>query len=222
MHRFLSLFLAASLAPGLLTQTLDFPKEEGYGTIHVEAQLKASPEAVWHVLVRPQHWSRWMPMLSRSWFYSDEAIRAIPPQVPKKKKLFEELYEQFPEPAVVRIEQDPAWEGIAFEEYNIPWPIQDEWVVRRYQFDSRKKGEGVYKAQWGKIFDGSREIEGYWHIEPSLTLAGGTHFVYHYRVKAKTGVAMVLFKWAVRRTIDKMVHAIEKEAVDDAIRTSRS
>ncbi|MBI2343024.1 MAG: SRPBCC family protein [Deltaproteobacteria bacterium] len=191
--------------------TLAFPKAEAYGTVHVEAVIAASPEVVWVVLTDVDRWRGWMPLVMRAQFFSAAATTAIPTGVTKDRALFTELLDQHPGTAGA-----PSMHGVTprttFEAYDLPWPIKNEWVVRHYTYDASQAAKHRFRATWRKAW-GDGQPEGYWEISPHGDAVTASRLVYHYRVKAKRGLALGLFKAGVKRASRQLVEAIRREAL---------
>ena len=207
------MFGSGGLATGEVATYLDFSKPGEYGTIRVEARMDSPPEVVWEVLTDISRWPKWIPSMRRGWVHSSQAVQNIPLNAPKEKSIYEDLHRRFPEngDSQMPAEEHHSWSKVVFEEYDLLWPIQDEWVVKRYLFDSTEGKEHKFRAEWGRIFDGNRMIEGHGDLIPA-DVENATLFTYQYRVRAKEGVPIFLFKLALKTSIHHMVEAIIKES----------
>ena len=188
-----------------------FPTEAIHGSIHVEAMIPAMPEVIWSALVDVNRWRTWVPMVIEAFFYSPKAKKAIPADAKKEQEFFKGLKQKYPGTA-----STPPMNGKArratYEFYNLPWPIKDEWVVRKYLFDASKAGERKYKATWEKVWDTSPGKEGYWTLEPFEGDANKTLLIYHFRTKSKIGIKQQLFRVGVKGAVERFIRAIRKEA----------
>ncbi len=194
-----------------MSLALNFPKEEEQGTVHVEATIRATPEVVWSILTNANRWRQWMPMVMESYFYSGQAAQAIPQQITKDRAFFDQLRTQHPGTATPPPPQG-VQSRVTFEAYDLPWPIKNEWVVRRYRYDAARAREHYYRVGWKRVWNQDVPEEGYWELRPHPEHAGATHFTYHFRVKAKRGVALALFKGGVKRSINHFIRAIREQA----------
>lgn len=206
----LGLFRPASAGESEMTTSISFPKAEEYGTVHVEATIHASPEVVWEILTDMNQWRSWMPMVKASYFYSAPAVAAIPANVSKDQALFDRIHQEHP-----GSESAPPAKGVTrrttFESYNLPWPIKDEWVVRHYTYDATLARDHRYRASWRKVW-GDLPEDGHWFITPHPINADAAYFIYHFRVKAKRGVALALFSAGIKHSVKKFIKAIRAEA----------
>lgn len=206
-----------SLEEGGIQIHLDFPADATVGSIHVTAKVEALPAMVWSTMVDINHWDQWMPLVKESWFYSAAAVQAIPEDVTKDAKIFSDLRAKYP-----GRQGAPSANGksarVAYEYYDLPWPIKNVWLVRHYQFDASHAGAQSYRATWRKSYDRKiHDSEGYWNIEPFPGAPGATLMTYHFSVKPKHGLALALFKTGVQRTVRRLIIAVRKETAARAV-----
>jgi hypothetical protein len=198
---------AKTLDQGAVHKRLAFSKAEAFGTVHVQAVINAPSSRVWNLFANLNGWRGWMPLVMEAYFFSDGAARAIPKVVTKDRALFDRLRQQHPGKASV-----PAGKGrssrVSFEAFDLPWPIKNEWVVNRYTFDASKANTGRYRVTWHKVW--FTQQGGYWTLEPFRNDPKRTLLTYHFNVRAKRGLTLVLFKMGVKRTINRMIKAMRK------------
>jgi len=201
------------LMKGKVVKQLSFPEDAEFGTVHIQAVIDVPPQTVWKMLVHLEEWGQWMPSLTEGWFYSKEAMQHLPDPFPKDRNLSLELRKKYPgaEGAV-----NPFFVGeevrMAYENYDLLWPIRNEWVVRKYFYDSREAGLNKFKASWAQVFNRNQKTEGYWLLEPFQNDPARTLLTYHYWVRAKAGLSRVVFKWGVQLFINRMMDHLKNEA----------
>ncbi len=207
---------ADNVANGDIDITLAFPGDDVPGTVRVHAMIDADPEKVWALVTNINDWKGWMPMVMEAHFYSDEFVKALPASVNKDEALFKKLETQFPGHNVA-----PPLEGtstrVAFESYDLPWPIANNWSVRRYQYDNSQAATHRYLVSFRKIYE--RDIkgqEGTWTFEPMPAKSGATLLTYELRTKPQHGFALTLFKIGVKHTVEHMIAAIRKHVAPAA------
>lgn len=210
---FCSAPLAVAHADDAVEIQINFPKEEALGTIHVRGTINAPAAAIWKVVTNIHRWTQWMPMVTEARFFSDAAVQALPANPAKDPALFETLRQQHPGSAPI-----PGDHGVttrmSYEAYNLPWPIKDEWVIRRYRFDASRAGESVYRVTWEKGYERNEPgSDGYWELAPTREDPQQTVMIYHFRVKAKHGLALALLKAGTKSAVTKFYHSIREEVL---------
>ena len=89
----------------------------------------------------------------------------------------------------------------------LPWPIKNEWVVRRYTYDESAEKD---RAAWRKLDSKTQDDDGYWEVIARAD--GKTLLKYYYRVKAKESVPKPVFKAAIGLTVNSMIKAVRHES----------
>lgn len=191
---------------------INFPKAEALGTIDVTIHIMAPPKIVWEVLTETARWSQWMPYAARVQYLSEAAAQALPPVMKKDLPFFESLLQVHPHAA-----PPPSAMGkshrVAYESYDLPWPIKNDWVVRKYRFDAQRAAAHYFSASWDKVYDPEEPgSDGYWFIEPADEGATASTFRYHLRVKAKRGLALAMFQIGVKKILKTQIRAVRTEA----------
>lgn len=203
-----------ALKNGEIKTNIAFQKDKEYGSINVEAMVSADPGLVFEVFTDINSWRVWMPLLIDAFFYSPAAMQNIPgdPQkVDKDENFFAQIKKNFPG---VSPKPDPQGVSsrIAYESYDFPWPISNDWAVHKYRFDASKYNEKKYSAKWFKVYEKNKiGSAGSWSAEPFPGVDGATLMKYSFRTKAKKGIALVLFKVGVKKSISNLVKALRSE-----------
>ncbi len=194
------------LNAGYIIKDIKIPEGSDRADVTVNTVIDSPPKAVWAALVDINGWPRWLPMTMKAAFLSDEAARLITPEVAKDKAKVLEINDLNP-PQRVGENQAGHWQRTAYEEYNLPWPIKNEWVVRKYNYDEEPD---LFRASWRRIDSTRSENDGYWEVRPWSD--GRTYLTYCYRVKPKENVPELVFKTAVSMTVNSMIKALRHES----------
>lgn len=191
---------------GTIIKEITIPGGSQWAYVRVRAVVDSSPQAVWATLININGWPKWLPMTKKAWFLSDEAAQKITPEIARNKDEVLAIDARDP-PAAPKQTHNNHWQRIAYEEYDLPWPLKNEWVVRRYTFDETDE---INKASWRKVASTDSEDDGYWEI--TNWKDGKTHLRYYYRVRSKENVPQPLFKAAVSLTVNSMIKALRRES----------
>lgn len=197
--------LEERLDVGGIVTDIRIPKEERWAYVYVQAVIESNPETVWSTLADVDNWPSWLPMTRKAWFVSSEAASKITPEVAKNREDVLKINDENP-PTAIRKNEEHSWQRVAYEEYDLPWPLKNEWVVRRYTFNDEEK---IKRATWRKIAATDDKDDGYWEIRSWKN--GNTHLTYYYRI-TKKDVPDPLFKTAVSLTVNSMIKALRRES----------
>lgn len=198
--------LEKKLDSGYIIKEITIPEGQDYATVLVKSIIDSSPKAVWAALINIGRWPKWLPMNRKAWFLSPEAEKLVTPNVARSQSEVLAINKLYP-PSKISDKPSGHWEHIAYEEYDLPWPIKNEWVVRRYKYD---ESVDVWRASWRLVNTKRDEDDGYWEVRPWK--GGSTYITYLYRVKAKDHVPHFVFKTAVSLTVNSMIKALRHEA----------
>lgn len=191
---------------GGIVKEVDIPNEGLWAYVVAEAIIESPPKVVWATLADIDHWNRWLPMTHQAGILSEEAASKITSQNAVNKDEVLAINAQYPAAADTKTEKN-SWECIAYEDFNLPWPLKNQWQVKRYVFED---SENMKKAVWRKVATVDNKDDGFWEITPWKD--GKTHLRYYYRVKAKRHIPNPVFKTAVSFTINSMIKALRREA----------
>ncbi len=194
------------LDAGGIVKDIAMPKEGDMAHVNVQAIVETPPKAVWDALRDIERWPRWLPMSKTARFLSPEAEEKISQEIAKSRDKVLEIDARYPNTDHGN-DRAGNWQRLVYEEYDLPWPIKNEWVIRRYTYDD---GEEKSRASWRKIDGSSIDDDGYWEVSPWKD--GKTHLRYYYRVKVKKGVPQTLYKGAISLTVNSMIKALRREA----------
>lgn len=182
------------------------PADGLYAHVRAEAVIDCPPQVVWDTLADIGQWYKWLPMTHRAGILSPEAAAKVTPAIVPDKEKIMTLDAKFPATAAPR-EEKRQWSAMAYEDFDLPWPIKNQWSVKYYFFDD---GENMKRAVWRKVNSIDGKDDGFWEITPWKTKR--THLRYYYRVKAKRNVPGPVFTTAVSFTVNSMIKALRREA----------
>lgn len=198
--------VARRLDSGSILSDITIPDGQLWAHVNVQAVIDSPQRAVWNALKDIEGWPRWLPMNRKARFLSAEAQARITPEIADDRKAVLEIDVQYP-PAESAKTHGGHWQQVAYEEYDLPWPLKNQWVVRRYTYD---ENDGSCRASWRLVNTRDGMLDGFWEVTPWK--AGKTHLRYYYRVKAMSGVPKLAFKAAVALTVNSMVKALRRES----------
>ena len=192
---------------GGIVKEIEIPEGQPWAHVRVQAVINASPAAVWPILVDIERWPKWMPMAKRMRILSPEAAALVTPENFKDRDAVIAI--ELAHPRVADATPPSGhWQRTIAEEYDLPFPLKNEWTVRRYTYDEQGDTD---KAAWRKVDGRTEDVDdGSWEISPWRD--GRTLLTYDYRVKAKEGVPRPIFKAAVSLTVNSMMKALRFEA----------
>jgi hypothetical protein len=145
-------------------------------------------------------------MTSQAGILSEEAASKITPQNAVDKEEVLIINAKYPAATQAKTEKN-TWQCIAYEDFNLPWPLKNQWQVKRYTFED---SQDMRRAVWRKVATVDNKDDGFWEITPWKD--GATHLRYYYRVKAKRSVPDPIFRTAVSFTVNSMIKALRREA----------
>lgn len=174
--------------------------------VNVEALIDVSPSTVWKTLIDMENWPAWLPMNRRTSFVSDEAEALITHDVAKDRTKVYEIDGEHPR-QVDEKTYSGKWHRTVIEEYDLVWPLKDEWVIRRYDFDETSD---PLRASWRKVASDDEEEDGHWEIGQWKN-GKKSLLKYYYRVKIKKGVPRPIFNTAVTFTVNSMIKSLRRE-----------
>lgn len=194
------------LDQGGIVKKIDIPEGQQWAFVDVTAVVDSKPATVWGMLKDMSKWPKWLPMSRKVGFLSPEAAALITPEIAADEAKTMAIDKAHP---ATQNQPDFSghWQRTAYEYYDLPWPIKNEWVVRRYTYDETPEKD---RAAWKKLDSKLEEDDGYWDVSPRPD--GKTLLKYHYRVKAKESVPRPIFKAAVSLTVNSMIKALRHEA----------
>lgn len=195
------------LKNGAIIKNITIPANENWAYVNVEAIIDAPIGSVWAKLKDIPRWPKWLPMSEEADFLSREAAEKITPEMAGDKEQIISLGENFPASRDENA-QSGHWQRMAYEYYNLPWPIKNEWVVRDYTYD---ESETLCRASWRRVDSNDAREDGHWELKPWGENGEKTDLRYYYRVKPKEGFPHPIFKAAVSLTVSSMIKAIRRE-----------
>lgn len=194
------------LNQGAIIRDITIPDGQEWAFVRVRAVIDAPPRAVWETLSDIEHWPSWLPMNRKALFLAADADGLMTREIAHDRAQTMALFLAHPNRAGAQ-HAASRWDRLAYEEYDLPWPLKNEWVVRRYTFDEQAEQN---RASWKKV-DSSDDLEdGHWEVSPWKD-GGKAHLRYYYRVKAKEGVPHPVFTTAVAFTVNSMIKALRHE-----------
>ncbi len=194
------------LANGGIIKDINMPGDGMTAYVTVRAIVDAPPKAVWDALKDIEGWPRWLPMSKEAHFVSKEAEAKITPEVAKRREEVIAIDEAHPNGEKGN-DGSGRWQRVALETYDLPWPLEDQWIIRRYTYD---EGEERMKASWRKVDGSSQGDDGYWEIKGWKD--GKTDLKYYYIATIKGEAPKPLFSAAINLTVNSMIKALRREA----------
>lgn len=191
---------------GGILRDIIIPGDEMTAYVTVRAIVEAPPEVVWDTLKDIENWPKWLPMSKEAHFVSKEAEAKIDEATAKDREKVMEIDRTLPNGEKGNAGSG-RWQRVALETYDLPWPLQDQWIIRRYTYDESPER---MKASFRKIDGSSNEDDGFWEI--SNWKDGKTHLKYYYIARVKGAAPKPLFKAAITLTVNSMVKALRREA----------
>lgn len=180
--------------------------EPSWAYVNVQTVIKTPIAAVWTVLKDLENWPKWLPMTNKTGFLSPEAASLITPEISRDENQVMAINAAHPNSSNIK-KYSGRWQLTAYELYDLPWPIKNEWVVRRYIFNESTEKN---RASWKRIDSQLDDDDGFWELSPRGE--NKTLLKYYYRVKAKENVPETVFKTAVSFTVNSMIKALRHEA----------
>lgn len=197
------------LEKGWIVSRIEYAdSENSIAVLDVKALINRSPGEVWRFLTDIGKWSSWMPMMSHGWALNGKTMEHVG-ALPDKTQAVYNLVSNS-KPVSVEIKNDGETEVDMFEEYDLPWPISNDWDVRKYIFNSSDAGNSLYSATWKQLFKDARGCGGMWTLERHNGDKNETLLEYHYRVKRKEWVPAKIFEIIIGKTVDRFINAIRR------------
>ncbi len=191
---------------GGVVKEITIPEGQPWAFVDVSAVIDAKSAVVWGMLTDVERWPKWLPMNRKAKVLAPEAASLITTEIAKDQAKVIEIDAAHPG-GKAAAPGGGHWQETVYEMYDLPWPLENEWVVRRYTYD---ESATVNRAAWKKIDDSGTKEDGYWEVGPRE--GGRTLLHYYYRVKAKEGVPRSIFKTATSLTVGSMIKALRHEA----------
>lgn len=206
LHTWGNTSIEERLNNGAIIKGIEIPGNSGWAYVDVQAVVDVPPDLLWKTLIDIERWPGWLPMNEKAWFVSEKAEEIITGVVAKDRDKVYEIDKMHPS---IRSDgpYSGQWHRTAIEEYDLIWPLRDEWVIRRYTFDETKN---PYRATWKKLAADDDEDDGSWEVSPWKDKRKSL-LKYHYRVKVKKGVPNQIFKTAVSFTVNSMIKSLRRE-----------
>lgn len=195
------------LEVGGIVRDIIIPGDDMIAYVTVRAVIDAPPKVVWDTLKDIEGWPSWLPMSKEAHFVSKEAEAKITEDVAKDREKVVEIDRAHPNSERGN-GGSGRWQRIALETYDLPWPLDDQWIIRRYTYD---EGPEKMKASWRKIDGSSQEDDGYWEIKAWKD--GKTDLKYYYIARVKGEAPKPLFKAAITLTVNSMIKALRREVL---------
>lgn len=196
------------LQKGWIVSNISYGADESIVIVEVKALINASAGKVWNLLTNVNRWSKWMPVMSRGWIIHPDDLSKLPAQPEKRDDIYKTASAS--QPASLNVNGSGKTSLTTFEEFDLPWPINNDWVLRKYHFDATASGNGHYKVSWKQLFKDTEGRGGKWELSQYNGNTEETLFRYHYRVKRKEGVPKKIFEVIIGKTVDRFIGAIRR------------
>ena len=172
-------------------------------TLEVKALINSSPSEVWKLLTDIDRWKDWEPMLNIGKAVSLEGEL-------EKNEMTYALALNCPAQEV-NVSDTGKTVATVFEEYDIPWPIQNDWVIRKYIFDANNSDSGEYKVKFHPVFSGvEKKRGGRYKLSRYKGADEETLLEYDFTVKRKEGCPKTVFEIIMKQTAERFVRAIRR------------
>lgn len=192
---------------GAIIKDVTTPDDSQWAFVRVETVVDVPVDTLWRTIIDIEAWPKWLPMMGRAWFTSDAAEERITREIAKSRDEVYAIDSQFPQGGSDNADTG-RWHRTTIEEYDLIWPLRNEWVVRRYDFD---EASTPHRASWRKLDNADDSDDGAWEISPWKD-GKRSLLKYNYRVKVKAGVPRPVFRQAVSFTVNSMIKALRREA----------
>lgn len=200
--------LEERLENGAIIKDVQTPGDSSWATVGVSAVIDVPMDVLWGTIIDIEAWPKWLPMMGRAWFISDASEERITREIAKSRDEVYAIDAEFPHERGGGNEGRGRWHRTTIEEYDLIWPLRNEWVVRRYDFD---EASTPHRASWHKLDNADDSDDGAWEISPWKD-GKRSLLKYNYRVKVKEGVPRPVFRQAVSFTVNSMIKALRREA----------
>lgn len=195
------------LDDGAVIKKIETPEDSKWAYLHVTAVVDVPPDTLWKIIIDIDDWPNWLPMSQRASFISDEAEKLITPEIAADQTKVYEIDKENPNTQKGN-RRHGAWHRTVIEEYDLVWPIKNEWLVRRYDFDDTKF---PMTATWYKLARNDGKLDGTWEVEPWKD-GKRSLLTYDYRVRVKKGIPRPIFRTAISLTVNPMIKSLRRKA----------
>lgn len=197
------------LNQGWVIKSIYFTDGGEIAVVNVKALIEAPPEKVWQLLTNIKGWSSWMPMLSQAFVINSSGLAGLSANPQKNEQLHNKM-RSLPM-SYASIGNQGKKSLTTFEEFDLPWPINNDWVIREYTFDASGANSSNYKVSWHQIFEGCTGRGGSWKLTPyNANNDNDTLFEYNFRVFKKKEASQGIFRTIIGQTAQRFVEAIRK------------
>lgn len=174
-----------------------------------------TPEKLWPVLIDINGWKTTHPNdYSDTRTLNNDQYQLVETNKPADLNTFYSLIGEQNFPSEYGRVKNGEWMSVAFQRFNLPWPLKDRWVVIKVKNDETKAAEGRYRYEYKMVGGNFKNVRGYWEIYPLENRPGWTEFRGMYEVDPGIDVphflAKTLFKASVRRTAKENLEFLEK------------
>ena len=196
------------LAKGWIVSYVDYEQNDQIAVLDVKALINATPKSVWYLLSNINGWSGWTPVMSQGFAIKNDIFSKYGDRPDKNDEVKGAASNG--SRSNVTIGDSGKTVVNTYEEFDLPWPINNDWVLRRYTFDASQSAENKYSVVWKQLFKGAEGRGGSWNLSQYNGKADETLFEYHFKVKRKDGVPMKVFEVIIGKTIDRFISAIRR------------
>ncbi len=173
--------------------------------------IDAAPSLVWEIFIEADRWLDYrMPTLIDS--------RIVPEEVARKSadsKSVRDFYkvlgsQVFPVEPIRK--KGGEWEHLAFQYYDVPWPVRNRWMILRTRDNETKAKRGNFRAVWSRAAGNINTIEGYFLLTPFEGNRQKTLLEYYVKTDPGAHVPRFMIRWGVELIMPEVIKAIRREA----------
>ena len=177
----------------------------------MQVVIEAPPEQVWELYTQNNNWKLYkIPTLVDSRALNESFVNELKnSKVKKVRRFYSLLADRFHDPYATR-HRGGKWESFAFQYYDLPWPVDNKWLVLKQIHDESKTSSSVFASEsFGvggniKSFYSSAVFKPF-ENNPNRTLMD-------YKVTVDTGypVPKFLLAWGTEQTLPRVMKAIRR------------
>lgn len=165
------------------------------------------PSKVWEVLIDTNNWKKIHQEYTDSGTMSSNQYALADTQNPANVKDFLALVGPINLPSQAGRVKNGTWTSYVYQNFNLPWPLSDRWVVMKVKNDEDNAAKGEYRYEYKMDVGNFKELKGYWELLPVPDHPNWTEYRGEYRADPGISVphflAKKLFKASIKRNAEE-------------------